>query len=198
MDGFVMKEYTECILSDKNLEKVLEKEYTVKDTSTIDNILFKANPESKPVETINYKPSTNESKIESLFKTNIPPGKHFKLEDAKDSTDSSLAFSSAGIEYPLEDILVQIKINNEKLKYLRAQVYMLEKFHDIALYKMANESISYNGVKEVQENYGHIYKTFKLSVTPVEKLLADLPCKIQEIKFLSELLRKHGDRSESL
>ena len=186
------KDYIPCEVDAKTVDRVT-KEYGVIDTKILlfPKILLSANPDPIPIEAIEIEPTKKEN-LASLLNFVPQSGETYdmpKEEATPKSLEEKPTYKTAEIENELDNIFAKIQINTSKIKYLEAQLYMLNEFYDTAFKNLSDEARAKILEEIPLAKYGK-----RIIPTPTFKLVEDLPCKLDELKFLLKLVGDY-DRS---
>jgi hypothetical protein len=186
------KDYIACEVDVKSIERVTKEYETVdKKNRLFENILLSANPDPIPIEAIEIDPieTTN---ISPLLNLEPLSRKSYQIpSEALTSQQDKLIFQPSEIENELDAIFSKIEINVSKIKYLKAQLFMLNTFYDVAFGKIPEEI-----QKKITDEIPSAGKKNILVPTPTFDLVDDLPCKLSELKFLLKLVSDYDRRSQ--
>jgi hypothetical protein len=188
------KDYTPCHLEKESLESILQGFKTKETPHKFETILLEADPELIPLEATIIKPKESVD-VKTALKLNPQTKKDYTVSSTEEKpvpTQDKLNFPNASIENEMDDIYTKIKINNSKIKYLEAQLYMVNKFYDTAFQKLSPDA-----KKSIKEYLPDIEAPKTITLTaPVEvkNAIEDMNCKANEIKFLLKLVRDYAQR----
>jgi hypothetical protein len=188
------KDYTPCYLEKESLESILQGFKAKEKPQTFETILLEADPELIPLAAIEIKAKESVD-IKTALKLNPQTKKDYSVSSTEEKpvpTQDKLSFPNAGIENEMDDIYTKIKINNSKIKYLEAQLFMVNKF-----YEKAYQGLSKEAKKSIRDYLPNIEAPISDTLeTPVAVIdaIQDLNCKADEIKFLLKLVRDYAER----